>query len=144
MTALWIVLAALAAGTIGAFAGFQYRKNVMEAKIGRTEAYAKNLLEEAQHRAEENKKEKILEAKEEVLKIKNELDREIRDRRAEMTRSERRLMQHSLPGSTGLILVWGLPAKPRSTKRKKRSTNSTGRPSRSLNPSRPSSSASPA
>ncbi len=93
MTALWIVLAALAAGTIGAFAGFQYRKNVMEAKIGRTEAYAKNLLEEAQHRAEENKKEKILEAKEEVLKIKNELDREIRDRRAEMTRSERRLMQ---------------------------------------------------
>jgi len=93
LTILWIVLAALAAGAIGAAAGYQYRKNGIETKIGRTEAYAKNLLEEAQRRAEEHKKEKILEAKEEVLKIKNELDREIRDRRAELTRSERRLMQ---------------------------------------------------
>ncbi|HIT69986.1 MAG TPA: ribonuclease Y, partial [Candidatus Aphodomonas merdavium] len=49
--------------------------------------------EEAQRRAEESKKEKILETKEEALKIKNELDREIRDRRNEQQRTERRLIQ---------------------------------------------------
>ncbi|MED9958099.1 MAG: Rnase Y domain-containing protein, partial [Christensenellales bacterium] len=93
MTELWIVLAALVAAVAGVLGGYQYRKSVAERRIGRTEEYAKNLLDEAQRRAEENKKEKILEAKEEVLKLKNELDREIRDRRNELTRSERRLMQ---------------------------------------------------
>ena len=39
------------------------------------------------------KKETILEAKEEVLRLKTELDRECRDRRAEVQRSERRILQ---------------------------------------------------
>lgn len=56
-------------------------------KLGRTEEYARNLLDEAQRRAEEKKKESILEAKEEIIRLKNELDREIRDRRAEVQRA---------------------------------------------------------
>lgn len=93
MTALWIILAALIAGAVGVAGGYHYRKGVAERKIGRTEAYAKNLLDEAQRRAEEKKKETILAAKEEVLKLKTELDRETRERRTELQRSERRLNQ---------------------------------------------------
>ncbi|MCL1963625.1 MAG: ribonuclease Y [Firmicutes bacterium] len=93
MEALWIAIAAVAAGVIGLAIGYHYRKNATENKIGRAEEYAKNLLDDAQKRAEEHKKERILEAKEEILKLKNELDREIRDRRNELTRSERRLTQ---------------------------------------------------
>lgn len=80
----------LAAGAAG---GYMYRKNIQEKKIGRTEEYARNLLDDAQRRAEEKKKESILEAKEEVIRLKNELDREVRDRRAEVQRSERRVAQ---------------------------------------------------
>lgn len=93
MEALWIIVAALVAGIAGALIGYQYRKNMAEKKIGRTEEYAKNLLDDAQKRAEEHKKEKLLEVKEEIIKLKNELDREIRDRRNELVRSERRLAQ---------------------------------------------------
>ena len=84
------IVVALAAGGAG---GYMYRKNVQEKKIGRNEEFARNLLDEAQKRAEEKKKESILEAKEEVIRLKNELDREIRDRRAEVQRSERRVTQ---------------------------------------------------
>lgn len=93
MTALWIIIGLIIGGAAGAFAGYGYRKNTQEKKIGRTEEYAKNLLEEAQRRAEDKKKETILEAKEEVLRLKTELDREIRDRRNEVQRSERRVQQ---------------------------------------------------
>ena len=93
MQIVWIILAALVAGAAGACAGFLYRKNVIEKKIGRTEEYAKNLLEDAQRKADEKKKETILEAKEEVLRLKTELDRECRERRAEVQRSERRIVQ---------------------------------------------------
>ncbi len=77
----------------GLAVGYIYRKNIQEKKIGRSEEYARNLLDDAQRRAEEKKKESILEAKEEIIRLKNELDREVRDRRAEVQRSERRLAQ---------------------------------------------------
>ena len=47
MTALWIILAALAGLALGGFAGYKYRKDATEKQIGRTEEYARNLLEEA-------------------------------------------------------------------------------------------------
>lgn len=93
MTVVFIILGIVAALVFGAAVGFAYRKSVVERKIGRTEEYARNLLDDAQRRAEEKKKESILEAKEEVIRLKNELDREVRDRRAEVQRSERRVAQ---------------------------------------------------
>ena len=91
----WIVaiIVAVAAAALGAAGGYLYRKQAGEKKIGRTEEYAKNLLEDAQRKADEKKKETILEAKEEVLRLKTELDRECRERRAEVQRSERRILQ---------------------------------------------------
>ncbi len=88
--AIVLIILALAGG---AAAGFLYRQNVMEKKIGRTEEYANNLLTEATHKAEEKKKEAILEAKEEVIRLRGELDKEIRDRRSEVTKQERRVTQ---------------------------------------------------
>ena len=91
----WIItiLVAVAAAALGAAGGYLYRKQAGEKKIGRTEEYARNLLEDAQRKADEKKKETILEAKEEVLRLKTELDRECRERRAEVQRSERRILQ---------------------------------------------------
>ncbi|MBO4367775.1 MAG: ribonuclease Y [Clostridia bacterium] len=77
----------------GAAAGYFYRMNMMEKKIGRTEEFARNLLEESTRKAEEKKKEAILEAKEEVLRLKGDLDKEIRERRNEVNRLERRCSQ---------------------------------------------------
>ena len=90
LLSLLLIILALAGGALG---GYTYRKNVQERKIGRTEEYARNLLDDAQRKAEERKKESILEAKEEVIRLKNELDKEVRDRRSEVQRSERRVSQ---------------------------------------------------
>ncbi len=93
MHTLITILIALLALAAGAAFGYLYRKDVLEKKIGRNEEYARNLLDDAQRRAEERKKESILEAKEEIIRLKNELDREVRDRRAEVQRSENRVAQ---------------------------------------------------
>ena len=70
------VIAALIALVLGLAAGYFYRKNAMEKKIGQTEEYAKNLLDDATRKAEEKKKEAVLEAKEETL-ARTLLDRHI-------------------------------------------------------------------
>lgn len=95
-TWLWYVLIAVAAVAgivIGVVIGFAYRKNVAEAKIEKAEDAVKRLYEEAQKKAEEVRKEKVLEAKEEVYKIRSEAEKENRERRAELQRTERRLFQ---------------------------------------------------
>ncbi|MDO5023090.1 MAG: ribonuclease Y [Eubacteriales bacterium] len=93
MPAYVLVITILLALGIGGALGFLYRKNVIEARIGRSENYAKELLEDANRKAEEQKKETILAAKEEVLKLKSDLDKEINCRRSEQQRNERRVAQ---------------------------------------------------
>ena len=88
-----VALIALIALAIGLFAGYLYRKNGMEKKIGQTEEFCANMLEDATHKAEEKKKEAVLEAKEEIIRLKSELDKEVRDRRSEVSRLERRVNQ---------------------------------------------------
>jgi len=92
-TPLIVIITALLALAAGAAGGYFYRQNVMEKKIGRTEEFARNLLEESTRKAEDKKKEAILEAKEEIIRLKSDLDKEIRDRRSEVTRLERRVSQ---------------------------------------------------
>jgi len=89
-----LIAAALVVGAgAGIFAGYQYRRNVAEAKIEKAEDTVKRLYDEAEKKAEEIRKEKLLEAKEETIRIRSEADKEIRDRRAEVQRTERRLFQ---------------------------------------------------
>ena len=89
---LYAIVAVIALG-LGLAAGYLYRKNAMEKKLGQTEEVARNLLEDATRKAEERKKEALLEAKEEIIRLKSELDKEVRDRRSEVTRLERRVNQ---------------------------------------------------
>lgn len=74
------------------FAANAYRSGVYEKKIGSAEAKSREILEEADRAAETKKREALLAAQEENLKAKNELDKETRERRAELQRSERRLL----------------------------------------------------
>ncbi|SCY11800.1 ribonucrease Y [Alkaliphilus peptidifermentans DSM 18978] len=69
------------------------RKTIGERKIGSAEILAKKLIEDAERDAETSKKEVLLEAKEEVHKLRNEFERESRERRNELQRIERRLIQ---------------------------------------------------
>lgn len=70
-----------------------YHKKVTEAKIGNAEEKAREIIDEAVKSAETKKREAMLEAKEESIRVKNELDREANERRAEIGRSERRIVQ---------------------------------------------------
>lgn len=78
---------------LGSIIGFHYRKRIAEAKIGVAEERADKIVDEATRNAEAKKKEILLEAKEESIRIKNELEKESRDRRNELQRNERRLLQ---------------------------------------------------
>ena len=73
--------------------GYVYRRNIAEAKIANAEEAVKKMIGDAQKRAETIKKETVLEAKEEAYRIKNENEKELRERRNELQRNERRLLQ---------------------------------------------------
>ncbi len=75
------------------FAAIAYRKNIAEAKLGKAEDKAREIIDEALKSAEAKKRETLLEAKEEALKTKNELDKEVKDRRNELQRMEKRVIQ---------------------------------------------------
>lgn len=82
---------------IGLPIGYIWRKKVGEKAIGSAEQQAKNLILDAQTQAEtmaENlKKEKILEGKEEIHRLRSDLENEIRSRRNEIGKTEKRILQ---------------------------------------------------
>ena len=90
---LEIILTAIIVGAIGSAAGYFIRKNIAEGKIAAAEDVAKKIVADAEKTSEAKKKEVLLEGKEEVLKLRNELDREVKERRNELQRLERRLVQ---------------------------------------------------
>ena len=90
----WFLIPAVLLGAlIGIAVGYFYRKNVAEAKIAKAEDAVRTMLDDAQKKAEEIRKEKELEAKEEIYKLRTEAEKENRDRRNELQRTERRLFQ---------------------------------------------------
>ncbi|MDO4632371.1 MAG: ribonuclease Y [Eubacteriales bacterium] len=86
------VVVALLAAVISWFAATAYRKNVSEKTIGSAEEKARDIIDDALKTAETKKREALLEAKEESMIRKNELDRETKDRRAELQKYERRVL----------------------------------------------------
>ncbi|MDD6850373.1 MAG: ribonuclease Y [Veillonellaceae bacterium] len=87
-----IILAAIAALTVGGAGGYVMRKQTAEKQIGSAEEEARRIVKAAESKGEAAKKEKLLEAKEDVHRLRQELDRETRDRRNELQRQERRLV----------------------------------------------------
>ena len=91
LTAVFITLIVSAAATW--VLASSYHKKVSEAKIGSAEEKAREIIDEALKTAETKKREALLEVKEESIRTKNDLDKEIKERRAEAQRYERRVQQ---------------------------------------------------
>ena len=73
--------------------GVLYRKKVSEREISSAEEEARRIINESIKSAESKKREALLEAKEEIHKIRTECDREVKERRADLQKQERRLQQ---------------------------------------------------
>ena len=71
----------------------EYQKHVGQSKIGNAEEKARTIIDDAVKAAEAKKRESMLEIKEESIKAKNDLDKEIKERRSEISKNERRIVQ---------------------------------------------------
>lgn len=90
LIAVIMVLAGLA---IGSLIGWFIRKTSAEKMIGSAEIEVKRLMQNAETEAEAKKREKIVAAKEEVMQLRNDIEKETRERRNEIQRLERRNLQ---------------------------------------------------
>jgi len=78
---------------LGVGCGYFIRKYLAEAKIASAEEAAKKIVKEAEEKSQSLKKEKILEAKEEVHRLRSEFEKETKERRQELQKLERRMLQ---------------------------------------------------
>ena len=92
-----LVVGAAVAGLIaynkGVKQGIETRRREAEAAIGSAEAEAERIKKDAQTAAENRKKEALLEAKDEIHRLRSESEKELKDRRRDMQRQESRLQQ---------------------------------------------------
>ena len=88
-----VVITLIVTAVLTYFITTAYHKNVANAKIGNAEDRAREIIDEAVKTAETKKREAMLEAIEESIRVKNDLDKEVKERRAEIQRSERRVVQ---------------------------------------------------
>ena len=88
-----LIIIGLACSVAAFFLGIGYRKKIAEALAGSAEKEAESIKEDARREALAKKKEILLEAKEESIRTKNEIEKEAKDRRSEVQRLERRLIQ---------------------------------------------------
>ncbi len=94
--AITIIVSAVIAIIVGIvcfYGGMTYRRKVAEARIGSAEDEAKRVVNDAIKTAEQKRKEAVIEAKDEIFRMRNESDRELRERRNEIQRQERRMTQ---------------------------------------------------
>ena len=87
-----IILVIIIVGIIAFFSGASYRKHIAEAQIGTAEEKSRKIIDDAIKAGEAKKREVLLEAKEENIRVKNELDKEVRERRNELQQLEKRLL----------------------------------------------------
>lgn len=92
MIIIAVAITLIIAVPVSALVAINYRKNVVEAKLGNADEKARQIIDDALKVAETKKREALLEAKEESLKTKNELDKETRERRTELQRYEKRVL----------------------------------------------------
>ncbi|MEF9975616.1 MAG: ribonuclease Y [Oscillospiraceae bacterium] len=93
LTILIAVIVGVVALAIAFPIGIAYRRKTAEAKISSAEEEAKRIINDAIKTAEQKRKETIIEAKDEAFRLKAEADKEIKERRGELSRQERRLDQ---------------------------------------------------
>ncbi len=101
MNMIWMIVSGvggLAVGSVTAAviafkSGVKSRKRTAEALIGSAEQESERIIKEAKLTAEAKKKETVLEAKDEVHRLRSEAEHEIKERRKDIQRQENRLQQ---------------------------------------------------
>ncbi len=87
-----VVVTVIVAVPITYFATVSKLKNDANSKIGNADIKAREIIDDALKTAETKKKESLLEIKEESIRTKNELEKETKERRAELQRYEKRVL----------------------------------------------------
>jgi ribonuclease Y len=87
--AIAIILIGILALAVGALVGFNLRLRINKAQFAAAERSSARILSEAQTK----QKEILLEAKEEAIRTRGQIEAELRERRSELQRSEQRLTQ---------------------------------------------------
>ncbi|MGX1193868.1 ribonuclease Y [Metabacillus sp. SLBN-84] len=93
MDPITMIISILLGLIVGAVVGYFVRKSIAEAKIAGAKGTAEQILEDARRDAEATKKEALLEAKDDIHKLRTEAEQEIRERRNELQKQENRLLQ---------------------------------------------------
>ncbi len=78
---------------VGIIAGYFVRKNIYESKIGQANSEADRIIKQAEDDSKRIHKEKLLEAQEEIHKLRTESERENKERRSDLQKFERRVVQ---------------------------------------------------
>ena len=87
-----VLISAAIAIVLGAIIGYIIRKILGEKKIKSAEIESSRIIEEAKSKASQEAKEKILSAKEEIHKLRSDLDKEAKEKEIELKKSEKRLI----------------------------------------------------
>ena len=90
----WLLIAAAVCVIVGVAAfliGQSRQKKIFEEKVGTAEQKSREIIDDALKTAENKKREALLEVKEESMRQKTELDKEIRERRNEISKQEKRM-----------------------------------------------------
>lgn len=88
-----LAVGGVVSGIVAFRSGVSHRKKTAEAAIGSAEAKAEQILSEAKSAAESKRKEALLEAKDEIHRLRTESEKELKERRSDVQRQERRIQQ---------------------------------------------------
>lgn len=87
------VLCAIIFGVLGFVLGGEHRRKTSKKEIGSATQQATKIINNALTEAEATKKARLIEAKDEIHKLRHDADKEIRERRSEVQKQENRLNQ---------------------------------------------------
>ncbi|HIY34824.1 MAG TPA: ribonuclease Y [Candidatus Eubacterium faecigallinarum] len=87
------IVCAVIFGIIGFVVGGEHRRRTSEKAIGSATQEATKIINNALSEAEATKKARLVEAKDEIHKLRSDADKDIRERRSEVQRQETRLNQ---------------------------------------------------
>ncbi|WP_324608737.1 ribonuclease Y [Pediococcus claussenii] len=92
MTIFSIILAIIAI-IIGYVAGYVFHKNIVEKQVDDANQSASSIIENARKQAETDRREALIEAKDESHKYRSDVEKELKKRRSEVQKQEDRLLQ---------------------------------------------------
>ena len=90
---IFSIVAAVVGILVGAVCAYVVLKTVREKKIGSTKKVIADMISKTEEECKSLKKQAILEAKEQELQLKNEFEKETREKKAELQKVEQRLNQ---------------------------------------------------